>query len=282
VRAGDFARLVTLAAIWGASFLFTRIAAPEIGALANAAFRMLIGGAALAVYFRWIGFDPAWRRYIGRYTIAGLLTSALPFFLYGVAAYELSAGMMSVLNATAPMWAAVLAAVLLGERMTGRLMIGLILGITGVALVTQPAASAGIAPLSILAALGAAFLYGLSGAYMKRFTVDIPSRGMAVGTQLTSGLLLVLPMLVWTPPAVPSVQTVGSLLALGLVCGAVGYILFFRLTADVGPTAALTVSFLIPVFGVAWGALFLGESLSLVMLAGAALVLLGTFFVVKK
>jgi drug/metabolite transporter (DMT)-like permease len=282
MTAGDFARLIALGAIWGAAFLFIRVAAPEIGALANAVLRMLIGGAALAVYFRWIGFDPGWRRWVGQYTVAGVLVSAIPFILYGYAAYELPAGMMAVFNATSPMWGAVLAALLLGERLTRRLVAGLVLGVAGVALVTQPAAGTGASALCILAALGAAFMYGLASVYMKRWTGHIPARGMAVGTQLVAGLLLTPLLVVWPPPAMPSANALVSVFALGLVCGAVGYILFFGLVADVGATGALTVTYLTPVFGVAWGALFLGESLSLVMLAGAALVLLGTFFVVKK
>ena len=280
MRAGDVGRLVALAAIWGASFLFTRVTAPAIGPVATADLRMLIGGIALALYFRLIGFDPQWRRWIRQYAIVGMLSSGFPFLLYSFAALELSAGLLSVLNATSPMWGALLSALFLGERLSGRRCAGLALGIAGVALLSRPESGAGV--LAIAAALAASFLYGLTGVYLKRWAGDIPARGMAVGTQVMAGLL-VLPFLAITPtPAAPTPLIVANVIALGLVCSAIAYLLYFRLIADIGPTGALTVTYLIPIFGVLWGAIFLGETLSPGMLAGAALVLLGTFFVLRK
>src|SRR5262245_6325757 len=116
MKAGDVGRLVALAAIWGAAFLFTRVVAPQIGPLATAEARLLIGGGALAIYFWAVGADPQWRRWWAQYTFVGVINSALPFVLFAYAALELSAGMLSVLNATSPMWAAVWSAILLGER----------------------------------------------------------------------------------------------------------------------------------------------------------------------
>ena len=124
--------------------------------------------------------------------------------------------------------------------------------------------------------------YGLAGAYMRRWAKDVPSRGMALGTQIAGGLLLA-PLLAIAPPtSMPTPFVAACVLAMGLLCGAVAYLLYFRLVADIGAAGALTVTYLIPIFGVAWGALFLGETVSLVMLAGAGLVLLGTFFVLRK
>jgi drug/metabolite transporter (DMT)-like permease len=187
---------------------------------------------------------------------------------------------MSVLNATSPMWGAVCAAIFLGERLTARRTLGLFIGIVGVALVTGPEATFSLMP--VIAALCAAFSYGLAGAYMKRKAADVPSRGMAVGTQLVAGFILIPLIPLWPPAAAPTPLVVASMLALGLVCGAIAYLLYFRLITDIGPTGALTVTYLIPVFGVLWGALFLGETISLLMLAGAGLVLLGTVFVLRN
>ncbi len=280
MKRADMARLVLLAAIWGASFLFNRIAAPALGPILTAELRTLIAGIALAVYFAVAGFDPQWRRFGRHYFVVGILTSALPFVLWAYAALSLTAGLMSVINATSPMWGAVCAAVFLGERLTARRTLGLAIGIVGVALVTGPEATFSIAP--VLAALCAAFSYGLAGAYMKRKAADVPSRGMAVGTQLVAGFILIPLIPLWPPAEVPSPLVAGSMLALGLVCGAIAYLLYFRLIADIGATGALTVTYLIPVFGVLWGALFLGETISLPMLAGAGLVLLGTVFVLRN
>jgi drug/metabolite transporter (DMT)-like permease len=117
---------------------------------------------------------------------------------------------------------------------------------------------------------------------MKRWASAVPSRGMAVGTQLAAGVLLA-PFIVLSPPAAaPTPLVAASMLALGLVCGAIAYLLYFRLVADIGATGALTVTYLIPVFGVLWGALFLQETVSLFTLAGATLVILGTVLVLKQ
>jgi drug/metabolite transporter (DMT)-like permease len=281
MRTADTVRLVALAAIWGASFMFNRIAAPALGFVLTAELRTLIAGIALAIWFGLSGYDPQWRRWGRQYVVVGILTSALPFLLWAYAALTLTAGMMSVLNATSPMWGAVWSALLLRERLTARSVLGLAIGVVGVALVTQPQAGDKAALPAVLAALTAAFCYGLAGAYMKRWARGVPSRGMAVGTQLVAGVLLI-PFIPLAPPAAsPSILIIASMLILGLVCGAIAYLLYFRLIADIGATGALTVTYLIPVFGVLWGALFLGEALTLSMLAGGVLVILGTVLVLR-
>jgi drug/metabolite transporter (DMT)-like permease len=282
MRRADTARLVLLAAIWGASFLFNRITAPVLGPVLTAELRTLIAGVALAVYFGFAGFNPEWRRWGRQYVIVGILTSALPFLLWAYAALSLTAGLMSVLNATSPMWGALWSVVLLRERLNARRVVGLVIGVVGVALVTRPQPGDSLPYTSVIAALAAAFCYGLAGASMKRWASGVPSRGMAVGTQLAAGVLLI-PFIALSPPsAAPTPLVAASMLALGLACGAIAYLLYFRLIADIGATGALTVTYLIPVFGVLWGALFLGEALSVAMLAGGALVVLGTVFVLRN
>jgi drug/metabolite transporter (DMT)-like permease len=274
---------VALAAIWGASFLFNRIAAPVLGPVLTAELRTLIAGIALAAYFAAAGFDPEWRRWWRQYLIVGIFSSAVPFLLWAYAALSVTAGLLSVLNATSPMWGALCSALLLRERLSARRIMGLVVGVTGVALVTQPAGGGpGLYYPAVGAALAAAFCYGLIATYIKRWANDVPSRGMAVGTQLAAGILLIPFIPLWPPAAAPTPLVAGSMLALGLVCGAVAYLLYFRLIADIGATGALTVTYLIPAFGVLWGALFLGETVSSTMLAGAALVILGTVFVLRN
>jgi drug/metabolite transporter (DMT)-like permease len=282
MRPGDIARLVSLAAIWGASFLFNRITAPVLGPVLTAELRTLIAGVALAAWFALSGFDPQWRRWWGQYVVVGIFSSAVPFLLWAYAALTQPAGLLSVLNATSPMWGALCSALILGERLSARRVAGLVLGVVGVAVVTQPAARQDFDFIAIGAALTAAFCYGLAAAYMKRWASNVPSRGMAVGTQLLAGVILIPFIPLWPPAAAPTPLVAGSMLALGLACGAVAYLLYFRLIADIGATGALTVTYLIPVFGVLWGALFLGEALSAAMLAGAALVVLGTVFVLRN
>jgi drug/metabolite transporter (DMT)-like permease len=278
MKAADAARLVALAAIWGASFLFIRIAAPVIGPAATADVRMLIAGGTLASYYAATGFDAQWRRWWRYYLLIGALNSAAPFLLYGYSALELSVGLMAVLNATSPMWGALLSALMLNERLSRQRLAGLVLGIAGVALVSGPEGS--VHWLAIAASLGAAFCYGLTGVVLRRLGRETSARGMAAGTQLMGGVLL-LPLVAISLPAWPTPDVVGAVLALGLVCGAFAYVLYFRLIADLGATGALTVTYLIPIFGVLWGALFLGEPLSVAMIAGALIVIGGTVLVLR-
>jgi drug/metabolite transporter (DMT)-like permease len=278
VTAADAARLVSLAAIWGASFLFIRIAAPVIGPVATADLRMLIAGMALLIYYAVTGFDAQWRLRWREYLAIGALNSAAPFLLYAYAALELSVGLLAVLNATSPMWAALLGAVALREPLTIKRLAGLVVGMAGVAIVSGPEASTRW--LSITAALGAALCYALTGIALKRWGQGGTARGMAVGTQLAGGVLL-LPLLAIAPPANVTPGVAGAMLALGVVCGAVAYVLYFRLIADIGATGALTVTYLIPLFGVLWGALALGEALTAARVLGALVVSVGTVLVLR-
>ena len=282
MRRADIARLLVLAAIWGASYLFNRIVAPSLGPVLTAELRTLIGGVALAAWFAALGFDPEWRRWWRQYLLVAVFSSALPFVLWAYAALQVAAGLLSVLNATSPMWGALCSAVLLRERLSVRQTIGLVVGLIGVTVVTQPDSGTALHLPSIAAALAASFSYGLIATYIKGWARDVPSRGMAVGTQLAAGVLLIPFIPLWPPAAAPTPLVTASILALGLVCGAVAYLLYFRLITDIGATGALTVTYLIPVFGVLWGALFLGETVSVSMLVGAALVVLGTVFVLRN
>jgi drug/metabolite transporter (DMT)-like permease len=252
-----------------------RITVPTLGPVLTAELRTLIAGLALVA---WLGI-PEWRRWGRHYLIVGVVGSAIPFLLWAYAALSLTAGLLSVLNATAPLWGAVCSAILLGERLNYRRILGLAIGIVGVALVTRPQGEPHFAATA--AALFATLCYGLVAAYIKRWAAEVPSRAMAVGTQLAAGSILIPFIALWPPSGSPGAGVVASILALGLVCGAVAFLLYFRLIVDLGATRALTVTYLIPVFGVMWGVLFLGESVSAGMLLGGALVVLGTVFVLR-
>lgn len=282
MRRADTARLLLLAAIWGASYLFNRIVAPTLGPVLTAELRTLIGGVALAAYFALAGFDPEWRRWWRQYLLVAVFSSALPFVLWAYAAIHVSAGLLSVLNATSPMWGALCSAILLRERLNASRIAGLVIGVAGVAVITRPGGAGELHYPSIAAALAAAFSYGLIATYIKGWAREVPSRGFAVGTQLAAGILLIPFIPLWPPQAAPTPLVTAGILALGLVCGAVAYVLYFRLIADIGATGALTVTYLIPIFGVLWGVLFLGETVSASMVAGAALVILGTVFVLRN
>ena len=285
MRPADTARLLALAAIWGASFIFIRVTAPVLGPVWMAEGRVLIGGLALAAWFAFTGFDAQWRRHLKFYATVGIINSAVPFSLYGFAGMHLSAPVMSILNATSPMFGLLLGAAFAGERITASKVVGLALGVAGVVLVARPAAFEGggepMLPWATAACLGAAFTYGLTGVYIKLRGAGVPSRGIAVGAQLCGALALA-PFLPLVPPvSMPDAAVLANLAALGILASAIALMLYFRLMVDIGATRALTVTYLIPLFAFLWGVIFLGETLTWSAIGGALLILAGTVLVTR-
>lgn len=278
MRAADLARLVVLAAIWGASFLFMRVAVGPLGAIATAEIRLALAGATIALYLALVGKRLDLGRHWRHYTIVGILNSAAPFVLYAWSAQHLPASYLAVINATAPLFGALVAALWLGDRITPRAALGLAAGIAGVAtlvgfgpIVATPAAVA-----AAVAGLVASLFYAIASGYVKRRSYAVDSSALAGGSNVTAAAVL-LPLALAAPPAaVPGSEALWAAVALGVLCTGLAYLLYFRLITDVGPARALTVTFLIPVFGMLWGALFLGEAITATMLGGAGLVLLGT------
>lgn len=283
MRPSDYARLFALAAIWGGSFIFQRIASPVLGAALTAEGRLLIAGAVLAAWFHLTGFDPQWRRYGRQYVAVGVVNMALPSLLYAYAMIYIPASLAAILNSTSPIFGALFAALFLGERFTLRKALGCAAGALGVALVARPDgfAATPMFGVAVAACLAACLCYGYTGVVLRRYAAGTPSRGIAVGSQL-AGAVLLLPLLPFSPPvSEPTVFVVSNLVALALLGNALGMVLYFRLIADVGATRALTVTYLMPAFALLWGTLFLGEVLSASALAGAVLILAGTALVTR-
>jgi drug/metabolite transporter (DMT)-like permease len=282
VRLSDAVRLATLAAIWGAAFIFIRVAAPALGAAWVAEGRLLIGGAVLLAWFRLFGFEADWRKHWRFHAIVGTLGSAIPFTLYGYAGMHLPASTMALLNTTTPIFALMIGTALREERFTLAKLAGLIVGAAGVWLLMDgPAADSG-SPLMLsatVACLCASLAYATTALVVKRHGKNVPSRHTAVGAQLW-GAVVLLPLLAFAPP--PGALTgavLANLLALGVLASGVAFVLYFRLIADIGATRTQTVSLLVPGFGLLWGAVFLGEAITLATIAGGAMIVAGTVFV---
>lgn len=283
MRPTDVARLVALAAIWGGSFIFIRVLAPVLGPVLTATTRVVIAGLALVVYFRATGFDANLRTFWPQYLVIGVVNSAIPFLLYAFAALHIPASYSVILNSATPMFAAVLSAKFLAERLTAGKLAGLAAGAAGVALVSKagPVVPDAMFAWSVAACLGAAFCYAAAGIYMKKRASGAKPMAIAGWSQLGAGLVL-LPVVPFAPaPGAVTPVVIVNVLALALLCSAVAYLLYYRLIADIGPTRALSVTFLMPLFGMAWGALLLGETITLPMLAGCALIVGGTFAVAR-
>jgi len=278
MRSADIARLVALATIWSLSFVFMRVLVPVLGPLWTAALRVLIAGVALVAWFAATRLDADVRRHWRAYLLVGTLNSALPFALFAYAAQRLPASYLVILNAAAPMFAAVAAALWLDDRLSPTKVAGLAVGAAGVALVSRAgplAPDAGVA-LAIAASLAAALCYGLAGVWLKRNGAGVKPVAVAGWSQVFAAFILVPLATTTDAPGPITALAVADMLALALLCSGVAYLLYYRLIADIGPTRAMTVTFLMPALGMTWGALFLGERVTVVMLAGAALILVGT------
>ena len=278
MRGRDLSDLLLLAALWGASFLFMRIAAPQFGPLPLMAVRCAIGALVLLPLLAWRGGAGVLQRRPVAFLVVGTLNSALPFVLFGFATLSLTAGFASLLNATVPLWAALVAYLWLAERPSRRQLGGLAVGFAGVALLVGGRTS--IAPggdvPAIAAALVATLSYGIAAGFARRRMSGIPSLALAAGSQLGAVAVLAVPGALAWPARTPDGAAWAAAIALGGACTGLAYILYFRLLNRAGGTSATSVTFLIPVFGVLWGALFLGEWPTGTMVAGGAVILVGT------
>jgi drug/metabolite transporter (DMT)-like permease len=271
-----------LAALWGSSFLFARLAVVDFGALPTAFGRCIIGAAVLIPLVLARGLGTSLRTHWRRPAAMGIVNSALPFALFAFAVQHITTGLSSILNATVPLFGALVAWLWLGDRPRLARFAGLVIGFAGVALLAgdkdsfSVGSSALLAAAAVVACLLACLCYALAASATRLHLAGMPPLVTATGSQLGASLALVLPALWMAPVRMPSTQAWLALGALGVLCSGLAYVLYFRIIERVGPARALTVPFLIPVFAVFYGAVFLDEPVTAWMLACGLVVVLGT------
>jgi len=282
LTARDLAELLGLAALWGASFLLMRMGAGEFGAVALAAVR--VGGAALVLLpllalHQQIG---DLRRHWRPIFVVGITNSALPFLCFSFAALSITAGLSAIFNAASPLFGAVIARIWLRDRLTPSRVLGLLVGFGGVAglALSNVNGAASFKPggsgWAIVACLVGSVLYGFSVNYAKRSLAGVAPMAVAAGSQLSAVLALSIPAWFWWPERTPAHAAWVAAAALAVACTGLAYLLYFRLIARIGPGNAIAVTFLVPLFAVLWGWLLLAETISLPMIAGCTVILLGT------
>jgi drug/metabolite transporter (DMT)-like permease len=265
--------LAVLAAIWGGSFMLQRVAVPEFGALALVEMRLVFGALVLAP-FLWPARRLLWQAR-WRLALIGLLNSALPFVLFAWGAERAPAAIGAITNSMAALFAVLVAWMMFGERIGWWRALGLLAGFAGViVLVGARDAGIGVAPAAVAGVL-AALCYGLSGNLVKRLLAGVPPVASAAATLVWSSLLLAPLAFIGWPSAAPSTTAWLSAVTLGVLCTGAAYALYFRLMERLGPTRAATVTYLVPLFAVAWAWLLLGEPLSAAMAIAGALILGG-------
>ena len=279
MRARDLAALLLLAAIWGSSYLFIRIAVSPLGPMPVSFLRVGIAAIGLIAF--------ALLRYRHRevprldrcFLILGLLNAAVPYGLIALAELHLTASLAGILNATTPLFTALIVAAWNRERLGEKKLAGLTLGFCGVAVLVgwNPAPLDGWLAVSVIAMLLASLSYGVATVYAKRALRGVSSLAAAAGQQLGAAVIL-LPLALGTvgvgsSDTSPSLKVVFAVLGLGLLCTSVAYLLYFHLIASAGAIAASSAGFLIPVFGILWSAIFLNEDVHASMLIGLAMIL---------
>jgi drug/metabolite transporter (DMT)-like permease len=267
--------LFLLGALWGAAFLFIRIAVPHFGPIALVEVRVVIAASLLLVFVlaRRYGshFAGRWRAL----TLIGAINTAVPFALYAYATRTIPAGFSAVLNSTVPLLGALMGRVFFKETLGLERGLGLAIGFFGVLVLVAPKLTLGGSALAIVAALGGSSLYALSAHLTRRLLPGIPSMVIASGSLVTSAMLLAVPALALRPATNPPIAAWGAVLALAIGGTAYGYVVYFRLLDRVGATGAMATTYLIPLFGMVWGWLFLGERATATMLMGCAFILGG-------
>ena len=278
MKSSDVTELFALAALWGASFLFMRMGAAEFGPVALSAVRVTGAALFLMPLLLWRGQLGALRAHWWPILMVGVTNSALPFLFFSYAALSLTAGLSAIFNASSPLFGALIAWLWLKDRLTPVRVLGLLVGFAGVLWLAWDKASfkPGGTGWALLASLAGPLCYGASASFTKRHLAGVPTLAVAAGSQLGAALVLVLPAVLWWPATAPSGHAWGAAAMLAVLCTGLAYLLYFRLIANVGPANAIAVTFLVPAFAVLWGALLLGEQVTTAMLAGCAVILLGT------
>ncbi|WP_431482002.1 DMT family transporter [Pseudomonas thivervalensis] len=286
----DILRLLSLAAIWGASFLFMRIIAPVIGTIPTAFFRVSIAFVGLLVILALMRVDWNFRGKLKVVMVLGLINSGIPATFYSLAAQVLPAGYSAIFNATTPLMGVLIGGLFFSEQLTLAKVSGVFLGLLGVGILTRagPVAFDLQLLMGALACLLATTCYGFAGFLTRRWLDHrggLDSRLSALGSMFGATVFL-LPLFGYSVISQPPASWGGwsvwlSLLGLGLVCTALAYILYFRLLSSIGPVKSMTVTFLIPPFGVLWGALLLDEPLGMAHLYGGVLIAAALWLVLK-
>ncbi len=277
----DSVMLVLLAAIWGGSFLFMRYSVPEFGVAPLIFLRVGLAALFLLPLLIWQGKSAELKRVWLPSFVNGWSNSAIPFCLIAYSLLTLSSGFASILNAVTPIATAVVGFLWLREGLSWLKSLGMLIGIAGVTLLAWNKLYVSQEDTwQVALAIGAGILptlfYAISAIFTKRYLSGVDSMVLSTGSMLGASILLLpLAILYWPEHSVSLLSWLAAI-ALAIICSALAYLMFFRLIHTVGPARATTVTFIVPVFGMLWGATLLNEEVSLTMLAASAITLFGT------
>ena len=284
MKISNILELLLLASLWGASFLFMRIAAPILGPVWLIELRVLLSGLTILLLSMRSNIVQDIRQNLFPLCILGCINLAIPFVLFAIAALYLPAGFSAILNATAPLFGSAIAFLWLKEKLTWSGSAGLIIGFAGVTILVGwtdiPITISFI--LSTVAGLLGALMYAIAAPLAKDKLSGVSSMAIAAGSQLSAALILLPLTPFFLPTASVSLEIIGVVVALALFSTALAYILYFRLITNIGVSKTLTVAYLVPLFAMFWGAVILEEPVTESMLVGCGLILSGTAIAIRN
>ena len=278
----DLADHLLLSALWGASFLFMRIAAPEFGPFPLMGLRCLIGAVTLIGLMWWADGLPRLANCRWRGMAVGVMNSAIPFVLLAFAALSIGSGRLSVINSLVPFWGALIGWLWLRNSLTRWQMLGLVIGFVGVAVLVSSAGNQSLSVnrvrglVAIACGISATICYGFAANFAKRYLTNSDAMANATNSQIGASIVLLLPTVFLWPNNPVSLNSWLSVLALGFFCTGLAYVLFFRLVERIGASGAVTVVFVVPLFAASLGALLLDEVISVPMVVAAAFIIIGS------
>jgi drug/metabolite transporter (DMT)-like permease len=283
MKTKDIGALLALAALWGASFLFIRIASPVIGPMLTIQGRVTIAAIALLVYMVMIGQSTHFKQRWKQYVIIGALNAAIPFTLIATAALQLNASMSAIINSMTPLFTALVVWGWMKEKLTMKKWLGILTGISGVMILVgwSPLPLTTEVIIAIILSVLSTVSYSFAGVYAKKNFAGVPPLSVAFGQQMGAAILLIPFTLFQLPESTAVITSIAafSVVGLALLCTAIAYLLYFYLIESVGPTKTLSVTFLIPLFGMIWGVLFLNEQVTLGMIVGLIVILSSIFLI---
>jgi drug/metabolite transporter (DMT)-like permease len=272
---------VLLALLWGSSFLFMREGAHAFGPFPTAWVRITLAAVMLTPVLIWRREASVLKQHWRPAMSSGLLNAGIPFACYAYALMHINTGLTSILNATTPLFGALIAWAWLGDKLNATRACGLALGFMGVVLLASDVPGGisfkeGGSGLAVVACLGATFCYGIAGSFTKKYLQGVPSLVTTTGSLWGASLGLALPAWFMWPESPPHLRAWVALTIAGLLCTALAYVLYFRLMSRTGPARAMTVTYLIPVFANVFGMLFLDEIVTHWMMGSAVVIVVGT------
>ena len=273
--------ITILGAVWGSAFMFIKIATPELGPIALVNIRLAVAGLIFIPFLLQQKYLKYFRSNLKNILVLSVINTALPFSLFAYASLESSSNMLSILNGTTAIMAVVISTIWLKIRLNFFQIMGVFIGLFGIVVLANPD-NVYISMKATIFCLSAAFCYALSANYIQKFAYKTNTI-VLIGWSLVIASVLLLPITFFNLPSqFPSNNVIFSILWLGVISTGVAFLGYVRLIEKVGAVKTATVAYFIPVFGVIWGYVFLGEPITLQILIGMILILIGIVFTNKR